>query len=169
MRQKCTMIGGDSANELNYLTKYERKIWNWHAFMHWTKVCMLIYHVEYKDMVSLKMNQIRLLILIWLYLTIWFLLIIIKNYDKIIKTGCYPNLSFVARKPEPLGTNFKVVCDGLSGHMTYLEVQEGKEHIEIFLEDLGMTSACVARASKFCSAIEKVEVTLQDDVKNKEL
>ena len=53
----------------------------------------------------------------------------------------------------------------LSGHVTYLEVQEGKN----VFEDLGTTSACVARASKFCSDMEKVEVTLQHDVKSKKI
>ena len=73
--------------------------------------------------------------------------------------------------PEPLGTALKVVCDGLSGHMTYLEAQEGKERMKknFLFEDQVTTSACVARASKFCSDIEKVEVTLQHDVKNIEL
>ena len=36
-------------------------------------------------------------------------------------------------------------------------------------EDLGTTLACVARTSKFYSDIKQVEVTLQYDVKNKEL
>ena len=40
---------------------------------------------------------------------------------------------------------------------------------KIFFEELGTTSACVTRASKFCSDIEKVEVTLQHDVKNQQL
>ena len=39
----------------------------------------------------------------------------------------------------------------------------------IKFEYLGKTLACVAIAWKFCSYIEKVEVTLQYDVKNKEL
>ena len=40
-----------------------------------------------------------------------------------------------------------------------------------FFEDLGtiLALACVTRASKFCSGVEKVEVTLQYDVKNMEL
>ena len=75
------------------------------------------------------------------------------------------------RKSEPLGTYVKVVCNGLSGHLTYLEVQEVKDCMKknkIF-EDLGTTLACVARTSKFYSDIKQVEVTLQYDVKNKEL
>ena len=36
-------------------------------------------------------------------------------------------MSYVARKPEPLGTEFKNLVDGLSGGMMWLEVQEGKD------------------------------------------
>ena len=45
------------------------------------------------------------------------------------KTGTLPNLSFVMRKPEPLGTEFKTIVDGLSGIMLWLEVQEGKDRM----------------------------------------
>lgn len=45
------------------------------------------------------------------------------------KTGTFPNLSFVMRKLEPLGTKFKTIVDGLSGIMLWLEVQEGKEQM----------------------------------------
>ena len=56
--------------------------------------------------------------------------------------------------------------------MTHLEAQERKECMKkSFFEDLGtiLALACVTRASKFCSGVEKVEVTLQYDVKNMEL
>ena len=42
------------------------------------------------------------------------------------KTGNLPNLSFVKRKPEPLGTEFKVAMDGLVGKTVSMEIQEGK-------------------------------------------
>lgn len=41
------------------------------------------------------------------------------------KSGNLPNLSFVKRKPEPLGTEFKVAMDGLTGKSLSLETQEG--------------------------------------------
>ena len=43
------------------------------------------------------------------------------------KTGDLPNISYVLRKPEPLGTEFKNVVDGMTGNMLWLELQEGKE------------------------------------------
>jgi hypothetical protein len=39
--------------------------------------------------------------------------------------GGLPHLSFIKRKPKPLGTEFKNSCDGLHGVMLFLEVQEG--------------------------------------------
>ena len=62
------------------------------------------------------------------------------------KTGNLPNLSYIKRKPEPLGTEFKNIVDGLTGSMLWMEIQEGKlrmankEH-----QDLGSTCACVLR------------------------
>ena len=41
------------------------------------------------------------------------------------KSGNLPNLSFIKRKPEPLGTEFKVAMDGLTGKSLSLETQEG--------------------------------------------
>ena len=48
----------------------------------------------------------------------------------IIKTGGLPNISFVARKPKPLGTEFKCIADGEKGIMLGLEVCEGKEAMQ---------------------------------------
>jgi Transposase IS4 len=42
------------------------------------------------------------------------------------KTGNLPHLSWIARKPEPLGTEFKNVACTASGLMIELELQEGK-------------------------------------------
>ena len=51
--------------------------------------------------------------------------------------------------------------------MTYLEIQEGKIRMKAkeFFKELGATSSCVARASKFCSDIEgvKIEEDTSDD------
>jgi len=38
-----------------------------------------------------------------------------------------PHVSFVERKPKPLGTEFKCVADGGSGVMRFLEIQEGSK------------------------------------------
>ena len=66
--------------------------------------------------------------------------------NRATKTGDLPNLSFVKHKPEPLGTEFKNIVDGMTGAMLWLEIQEGKvqmptkEH-----QRLGPTAACVVR------------------------
>ena len=40
-------------------------------------------------------------------------------------TGGLPNISFIKRKPKPLGTEFRNSCTE-SGVLSFLEVQEGK-------------------------------------------
>ena len=51
------------------------------------------------------------------------------------------------RKPEPLGTEFKTIVDGLSGIMLWVEVQEGKDRMakHQHTSELGGTAACVVR------------------------
>jgi hypothetical protein len=39
------------------------------------------------------------------------------------KTGGLPNISFILRKPEPLGTEFKSGCCSETGIMLFLEIQ----------------------------------------------
>ena len=58
-----------------------------------------------------------------------------------------PNMSFVLRKPEPLGTEMKCVCDGDTGVMLYLEIQKGKEPMRAapFAKELGVCGACGVR------------------------
>ena len=41
-------------------------------------------------------------------------------------SGELDHISFVDRKPKPMGTEFKCVCDGRHGLMLYLEIQEGQ-------------------------------------------
>jgi hypothetical protein len=58
-----------------------------------------------------------------------------------------PHLSFVLRKPKPLGTEFKTVADADTGVMLFLEIQEGaqgmraKKHVDA----IGGQSACGVR------------------------
>ena len=70
------------------------------------------------------------------------------------KTGGLPNISFVMRKPKPIGTEFKCVCDADTGVMIHLEIQEGKDAMrdKPFSRDLGGTAACVKRmCDKTCA------------------
>ena len=43
------------------------------------------------------------------------------------KTGGLSHLSYVERKPAPLGTEFRVVVDYATGVLLHLEVMEGGE------------------------------------------
>jgi hypothetical protein len=65
------------------------------------------------------------------------------------KTGGLPHLSFIKRKPKPLGTEFKNQCDGIHGVMLFLEVQEGKVAMrrKRHAGRLGVNSACAMRVS----------------------
>jgi hypothetical protein len=44
-------------------------------------------------------------------------------------TADLDHLSFVERKPKKLGTEVKCICDGISGIMRFLEIQEGKANM----------------------------------------
>ena len=63
------------------------------------------------------------------------------------KLGGLPNISFVMRKPKPLGTEFKTAVDADTGIMIYMEIQEGKDPMrgKEHAPELGVTSACVLR------------------------
>ena len=65
------------------------------------------------------------------------------------KLGGLPNISYVMRKPKPLGTEFKTAVDVDTGIMTYLEIQEGRDPMRAkeHAGELGVTSACVLRAA----------------------
>ena len=63
-------------------------------------------------------------------------------------------MSYVARKPEPLGTEFKNIVDGVTGMWLWLEIQEGKHRRSSKpFQELDSTSACgmrgVTRVSEF--------------------
>ena len=71
------------------------------------------------------------------------------------KEGGLPHISYVIRKPEPLGTEFKTAADPATGIMLALEIQEGKTAMEAMRvpdamrERMGCTlipsTSCVAR------------------------
>ena len=46
------------------------------------------------------------------------------------KCGGLPHISYVIRKPEPLGIEFKAAADPATGIMLALEIQEGKEAMD---------------------------------------
>ena len=68
------------------------------------------------------------------------------------KLGNLPNISYIIRKPEPLGTEFKTVCCPMTGVMTYMEIQRGKEGMKNMRlqADLGATASCTIRCAEGC-------------------
>ncbi len=68
-------------------------------------------------------------------------------------TGGLPNLTFIIRKPEPLGTEMKCVACPETGIMLGLEIQRGKMEMKKleFHKKLGATSSCVARLAGLTS------------------
>ena len=66
------------------------------------------------------------------------------------KTGTLDHLSFVQRKPEPLGTEFKNVACSRTGIMLHLEIQEGMARMATkqFCDTLSNTAACTLRLAK---------------------
>ena len=61
--------------------------------------------------------------------------------------GGLPNISFVKRKPKPMGTEFKCAADGRHGLMLFLEIQEGKDAMRRapFRNEMGAGAACAMR------------------------
>ena len=80
------------------------------------------------------------------------------------KTGGLPNLSFIARKPEPLGTELKVVADGLTGKFIWMEIQEGKERMQSKqFQSLGSTAACTLRGVVYSCEYQHLPVVPDAD------
>jgi hypothetical protein len=61
--------------------------------------------------------------------------------------GGLPNISYVKRKPKPMGTEFKCAADGRHGLMLFLEIQEGKDAMRRaqFRNEMGAGAACAMR------------------------
>ena len=63
------------------------------------------------------------------------------------KTGGLPNISYIMRKPEPLGIEWKVTCCTVTGIILKLEIMRGKEGMKNskYQSEYGATTACVVR------------------------
>lgn len=66
------------------------------------------------------------------------------------KTGGLPNITFILRKPEPLGTEYKCSTCSSCNVMLYIEIQRGKEEMkkQKYNRDLGATAACTLRLAE---------------------
>ncbi|KAL7458010.1 hypothetical protein ACHAWC_009713 [Mediolabrus comicus] len=66
-------------------------------------------------------------------------------------TGGLPNISYIQRKPEPLGSEFKVVVCPITKIMLFVEIQRGKDAMNSdeygkYSSEIGVTAAFVKRA-----------------------
>ena len=69
------------------------------------------------------------------------------------KLGGLPNISYVMRKPKPLGTEFKCVCDASTGVMMHLDIQEGRDPMRAKprAKELGVCTATTMRIGEACT------------------
>ena len=75
-----------------------------------------------------------------------------------------PHLSFIKRKPEPVGSEFKCIADTVSGVMMALELQEGKLPMskKEYHTELGATAACTKRMVKLAGLNGSSRVVIGD-------
>jgi hypothetical protein len=66
------------------------------------------------------------------------------------KNGDLPNLSFIPRKPEPLGAEFKAICCAVTAMMIWIELQRGRDAMRAaeFAATSGVTAACTMRGAR---------------------
>ena len=69
--------------------------------------------------------------------------------------GNLPYLSYIFRKSEPLGTEFKTVVCSFTGDLLFIEFQRGKEGMKHsnYHQELGETAACTNRMTEATKGI----------------
>ena len=84
------------------------------------------------------------------------------------KTGGLPHLSFIMRKPVPLGTEFKAVADGEAGCLLGLEIQRGKEGMKNmqYSKRFRATSACSIRLSEMLQSDNNIRDWIDSNPKS---
>ena len=67
------------------------------------------------------------------------------------KTGGLPNITFILRKPEDLGSEFKNGCCSETGVMMFVELQRGKVGMKEarYNKELGATAGCTVRLAEY--------------------
>ena len=93
------------------------------------------------------------------------MIVLISSLHRTTKTKNLPILSYVIRKPEPLGTEFKNIVDGVTYIMMWLELQDGKERMrkKEYSSELGGTAACVLRGVKSTESCQQFPETRDDN------
>ena len=79
---------------------------------------------------------------------------------RITAKGNLPHLSYIFRKPEPLGTKFNKVACYVTGDLLFIEVQSGKEGMKDsrYQQELGATAACTKWMMEGTKGIDRSEV-----------
>ena len=74
--------------------------------------------------------------------------------------GNLPHLSYIFRKPEPLGTNFKTFACYVTGALLFIEVKIRKEWIKYshYQHDMGSTAACTKRMMEATKGVGKKSI-----------
>ena len=74
--------------------------------------------------------------------------------------GGLPNISFISRKPEPLGTEFKVTACPITGCLSSLEIQRGKDGTNDleYNNETGKTAGVMLRLLKLTSRVQTSSV-----------
>ena len=74
--------------------------------------------------------------------------------------GNLPHLSYIFRKQEPLGTDFKKVACSATGALLYIESHRGKEETKHrnYQQYLGATAACTKRMMEATKRIGKKSI-----------
>ena len=68
-------------------------------------------------------------------------------HPKTTARGGLPNIMYIACKPEPLGSEFKIIADRITGSFVSLEIQRGKDSMlqEKYVKELKNTPTCTLR------------------------
>ena len=69
--------------------------------------------------------------------------------------GNLPHSSYIFRKPEPLGTDFKIFSCSVTGALLFIELQREKEGMNHsrYQQELGSTAACTKRMTEATKGI----------------
>ena len=80
-----------------------------------------------------------------------------NNKNRTTKSSTLPNLSFIMRKPELMGFEFKNLVDAYSGQMMWSEAMKGKEgkRKTEYTSEFGVTVGCVMRGVKHVEEFAK--------------
>ena len=68
------------------------------------------------------------------------------------------------RKPEPIGTGFKIIVDGYQGEIVWKEIMEGKERMtKKEYNNLGGTASCVMRGVTATQDMDHIPFNQEDN------